>query len=358
MNLGDKIGMGIFMVFGISFIGGVFYEFFGARNFVQKLYFLGFRLINFKENWGDVKFKVSSEPKETASGKFKVINDTTALFRYNQPLISFRVNTPLPFKGVIELKDGFAHISARIPLAQTIFMGIWLTGWTAGGLGIAIFGEGNRFMGLLFLVGGWGGLGAMLGYGYFLEKKRLLIVLSEIKSSLGISGSSEETRKNEKLISFEWKHTIIFVLVVVGIVQGSHNFIFSNALKKITESKDPQSLRLSQFESAFALGKNQKEKEELKSAWSDACEREKDHSCRLLGYLYEVDKDAYSLYVKSCSDRDPHSCYNIISNKEFANKENLEKAKSILESLCSSKERNDFKTCCDCYEKEKRKRNI
>lgn len=357
MNLGDKIGMGIFMVFAFSFFGGVFYEFFGARNFVEKLYFLGIKLISFKENWGDVQFQISSEPKDTSSGKFKVLSSSTILFRYNQPLISFRVNTPLPFKGVIELKEGVAHVTARIPLSPSIFFGIWLTGWTVGGVAMIISNNQNRLMGLPFLLGGYAFLGAMMGYGYILEKKRLLTVLEEIKSSLNVQSSSSLSRKNEGLISFELKHTVIFVLVVFSLVQGGHHFFFSNALKKITDSSEPRKLRLDDFESAFALGKNQKEKEDLKSQWISQCENKKDYSCRFLGYLKELDKDtkgAFALYVKSCSAIDPHSCYNIISNRQYAIDADIEKAKSILEPLCSSKERDDLKSCCDCYEKEKK----
>lgn len=353
--------MGIFMMFAVAFIGGVFYEFYGARNFVERLYFLGLKLINFNENWGDIHFHSSSEPKETASGKFKVINSTTVLFRHTQPIFSMQVHTPFPFKGVIELKDGYAHISARIPVIQAIVIGIWLTAWTAGGLGITIFGEGNRLIGLFFLLGGWGFLGAMLGYGYVLEKKRLLMVLEEIKSSLGVSGSSLQSRKDEGIISFEWKNTIIFALVIVTLVFGSHHLIFSSALKKITESKDPQKLRLEDFESAFALDKNIEEKEKLRKQYQLACDTQNDYNCRLLGYIHELNKDvsgAFRLYVRSCSDKDPHGCYNIISSREHAAKEDISKAKSILEPLCIGPNRDNFKICCDCYDKEKKKGNL
>lgn len=222
MSKADTIAPIVFGLFVFSFISMSLFEYFGARYFIDRLYFWGLRLINFQEQWGDFKFQKNFEVKETLSGKFKVINDSTALFRYNYPLISFyKINTPLSFKGVIELKEGRAIISGRIPLAPSIFIFTWLLAWTVIGLYIILFTD-IRLYGLVIFFGGYIFLGATLGSSYFLEKKRFEAVFNEIKQSLGISFEIES--KNIRLSFFELKYTLSFVAIVSCLVFLAHHF--------------------------------------------------------------------------------------------------------------------------------------
>lgn len=194
MNKTDTIGFIVFGTLAISFFGMVIYEFYGFRNFIERLFLWGLKLISFNEHWGDTRFQRSIDVKETRSGKFKVVSDSKALFRYNQALFSFRVNTLMPFKGVIELKNGTAFVSGRTPLAPSIFIFIWILGWTVGGLSILIFAKENKMKGLALIFLGYVFLGAILGTSYYIEKKRFLAVFSEIKESLGLSANIQSNK--------------------------------------------------------------------------------------------------------------------------------------------------------------------
>lgn len=221
MNV-DQVLIAICILLGISFIVFTLYEFFVTRKLVSKWFFKGIKIIYFNEPWGDIKFQKLVEVKETTSGKFKAIDESTALFLYNQPLLSFRINSSIPLKGVIELKHGVAHISGRTPLASTLFLSIWLFGWTIGGIWATFFAKEKNNIGPLFFIGGYVVFGLMIGFSFFLEKKRLLIVLEEIKYSLNILSSSRINPQQKETIGFEFKYALIFVAVIVIIVCSSH----------------------------------------------------------------------------------------------------------------------------------------
>jgi len=190
----DTIGFFIFGAFALWFFGMNLYEFYGVRNFIERVFFSGLRLISFNEQWGDLKFQGDIDSKNTSSGKFKVINDSMAFFRYNQPLISFRVYTPLPLKGVIELKDGKAFVSGRAPLAPLVFMLIWLIGWTACGVSIFFFSNENRLISLGLILGGYIFFGAVVAISYYIERRRFIAVLSEFKLAMSINTQIESKK--------------------------------------------------------------------------------------------------------------------------------------------------------------------
>lgn len=217
----NQVLITICILLGILFIGFTLYEFFETRKLVNKWFFKGMRMIYLNESWGDIKFQKLVEVKETTSGKFKVIDESTVLFLYNQPLLSFRINSSIPLKGVIELKHGIAYISGRAPLASSLFLGIWLIGWTMGGISVTFFAKEKNHLGPLFLIGGYIFFGLMISFSFYLERKRLLTVLDEIKYSLNILSSSRINHQQKGRIGFEFKYTLIFVAVIITIVCSS-----------------------------------------------------------------------------------------------------------------------------------------
>lgn len=352
--MGDSIGITLFGIFAFSFIGGSIFEYYGASNFINKLYFLGVKVINIQEQWGEFQLQKSDRIKETESGKYKIIDEGTILFRYNQPLISFRVNTPLPLKGVVRLDNGKAFIMARTPIAPAVFMSVWLLGWTAGGIGVLVQGQGQVLQKLMFVSIGWLFFGGMIAYAYKLEKKRLLIVLNEIKQKLNVYDTGLSDRAVESSRLFEIKHLIIFVALIVGVISTTHYFFEKSASDHILKASNPQELRLSDYEQAFFAGKNQELMNKLIVEYTENCKRHSDYNCRLLGYIYEVNKDqeaAHSSYKLSCSDKDPQSCYNVFISKKSTQDE-IQNADQILKNACSTNGQK-FKTCCDCYYKAK-----
>jgi hypothetical protein len=78
---------------------------------------------------------------------------------------------------------------------------------------------------------------------------------------------------------------------------------------------------------------------------------------KIAAYFYMMEKNnkkALELLEKSCSEKDPHSCYNVLKN-EFALNAMKSRATEVLDSVCLNPMDND-KMCCQCYAELKKER--
>lgn len=85
--------------------------------------------------------------------------------------------------------------------------------------------------------------------------------------------------------------------------------------------------------------------------WKTACEQNLDHHCRLISYLRVLEGDqvdALSMVKKSCSHKDPYSCFNIILNQE-ATVIDIKLAKFQISETCKEIEhrKKDYCRCAD-----------
>ncbi|WP_350286439.1 hypothetical protein [uncultured Croceitalea sp.] len=170
----------IILAFGSWLLAVV--EMIGVHSFSKFFFRLGYPVYKTTlkiENWG--RFRRPTEVLKKTEGKFKFSSDGYAYF-LSQFLFGkfFRTTTPFPFKAIAKINpNGLIEIKARVPLGTTLFLLCWIVGWTVGTIGIGI-GSGNFGVMLVGLIG-WGFAALMVGISYPLEKKRMDVMVSELK---------------------------------------------------------------------------------------------------------------------------------------------------------------------------------
>ena len=120
------------------------------------------------------------------------------------------------------------------------------------------------------------------------------------------------------------------------------------AIQKINSSRQI-SLRLDDFDNAFSFYQGG-EYVRLKNQFEEQCQKMRDFNCRLASYLRKLDGDyvgELELLRMSCSESDPHSCYNLYTVK-LANSDDKRRAEIVLEKVCQQ-EAHKLETCCTCY---------
>jgi len=115
----------------------------------------------------------------TRSGRFRVVGPNVVVFCFGRTWFGFRFRTPVPIKGTIVWRDGFAEISGRIPAGAILVPSFWFLGVTVWSFVAAFSVHGN-----------WRWLWVMPAAGVFafvwgpaflpLEKRRALKVADEI----------------------------------------------------------------------------------------------------------------------------------------------------------------------------------
>jgi len=114
-------------------------------------------------------------------GKFKFTNENKIYFLSQIFWFKFfRTSTPFPFKasGIIK-SNGKIDIVARIPLGTTMFLLFWVIGWTAGTIGMSI--QSGNYGALAFGLIGWGFAALIILISYPIEKKRMDLMVGELK---------------------------------------------------------------------------------------------------------------------------------------------------------------------------------
>lgn len=122
----------------------------------------------------------------TPHATFRLINPERCLFREWGPgLFLARVSGPFFLKGTIELRGGQALALGRLALGPSVLYTAFLTGWTAGTLGL-LLQDGWRALGivLLFLVFGWGLLGLIAVTSIGLAKRHFHRAYQEVREAL------------------------------------------------------------------------------------------------------------------------------------------------------------------------------
>jgi|SRR5215813_10771514 len=115
----------------------------------------------------------------TRSGRFRVVGPNVIVFCFGRSWFGLRFRTPMPIKGTIVWRDGFAEISGRMPVGAILVPSFWLltaTVWS--------------FIAALSVHGDWRWLWVIPAAGVFafvsgpvflpLEKRRALKVADEV----------------------------------------------------------------------------------------------------------------------------------------------------------------------------------
>lgn len=151
-------------------------EFIGTQIFIKLFYRIGIKVFH---HFYEVQFlKINIEPSrifKMDEGKFKLINNGQFLFTSRLHISKiFRISTPFPFKGTAILNENKIDIYGRFPIGSTLFFLFWTIGWTASSF------ENN----IAFCLMGWLFVGLMVAISLPIEKKRMLKMISELKTIL------------------------------------------------------------------------------------------------------------------------------------------------------------------------------
>lgn len=90
--------------------------------------------------------------------------------------------TPFPIKGRIEVSEIGVNVVGRIPVGTSLFIAIWLAGWTAIG---AVVPAAEIMNPLTFIAIGWGAVALMLGVSLPWELRKFRLAKEEL---LGVNG--------------------------------------------------------------------------------------------------------------------------------------------------------------------------
>lgn len=145
------------------------------------------------------------------------------------------------------------------------------------------------------------------------------------------------------------------VVVITSFLGMSYQNHLSYA-DRIKHMADQQSLRYNDVSVGFGIFRG-KEFMAQESIWNQKCSTNSDYNCRLASYLASVTGDdarALELVKKSCSESDPHSCYNVYDNKN-AGPSDKAMAAAVLDKVCQQESYKN-QTCCTCYAEAKDRR--
>ncbi len=114
---------------------------------------------------------------------FAFVNSHKCLFAPKWRLFSpGRCSRLFTLKGTATWDEGSAAITGRLPLGPTVFVLLWLIGWTAGG--VAISAAESTEKALLFLVFGWGLSILGVCITVRVERKSMNLMIAELEEIL------------------------------------------------------------------------------------------------------------------------------------------------------------------------------
>jgi hypothetical protein len=129
---------------------------------------------------------------KTASGRFKISGPEEVLFRPH--MLGFGIQTPFPVKGIVRWRGVQANVEGRPLLASVVFFGAWLVGWTMGGM-LALASPAAGAQGLLFLLIGWLGCGAIVSFSLWFELRKARAIITELDGVLGPAASNSAVER-------------------------------------------------------------------------------------------------------------------------------------------------------------------
>tara|TARA_R110001592_G_scaffold50706_1_gene156682 strand:+ start:981 stop:1586 length:606 start_codon:yes stop_codon:yes gene_type:complete len=144
-------------------------------------------------------FKRPIEVVKKDEGKFKFTEDGYIYF-LSQFFFGkfFRTTTLFPFKATAKITvNGRVEIKARMPLGPTLFLFCWVVGWTAGTVGMSI--ESGNYGAMLFGLIGWGFAALMVRISYPVEKKRMDLMVSELKEIITTQSNTSNENPSSRL---------------------------------------------------------------------------------------------------------------------------------------------------------------
>lgn len=122
----------------------------------------------------------------TPHATFRLINPERCLFREWGPgFLLSGIAGPFFLKGTIELRGGQALALGRLAVGPSVLYTAFLTGWTAGALGL-LLQDGWQAFGIviLFLALGWGSLGLIAIISVRLAKRHFQRAYQEVREAL------------------------------------------------------------------------------------------------------------------------------------------------------------------------------
>ena len=122
----------------------------------------------------------------TPHATFRLIGADRCLFRESGPgLLFMRFTGPFFLKGTMAFRDGHAVTIGRLAVGPSVLYVAFLTGWTAGGLGL-LLQDGSSALGrvVLFLLLGWGILGVLAAVSIVFAKRYFYRSYSEVRAAL------------------------------------------------------------------------------------------------------------------------------------------------------------------------------
>jgi hypothetical protein len=128
----------------------------------------------------------------TAHATFRLNSPERCLFRESgSGLLVFRFFGPFFLKGTMDLRLGQAITVGRLALGPSVLFLALFAGWTAGSLGF-ILQEGWSVLGrvMLFLLLGWGLLGALAAFSILFARQGFFRAHEEVIAALRTKGSS------------------------------------------------------------------------------------------------------------------------------------------------------------------------
>lgn len=122
---------------------------------------------------------------ETRNAKFEVVAQGVCLGRHKFLLSLF--NHPFPVKGTFRAEPGRTAVEWRLPISSLGFIASFLLAWSSGAVAVhdfdSIWSPGTRSLAI-----GWGAAVALLLFGIAVERRRAIIISSELEDHCQRSG--------------------------------------------------------------------------------------------------------------------------------------------------------------------------
>ncbi len=140
---------------------------------------------------------------------------------------------------------------------------------------------------------------------------------------------------------------VVFSALLGLFILAAPIFVSSQiSVLKIERTNEKHRIFYKDVQNAFWLFDNPSKKM-FETEWKTECDQNLNYACRLLSYLRVLEGDqvdALSLAKKSCSHRDPYSCFNVILNEE-ATEMDIKLAEFQIGEICNMPEHSDKEYC-------------
>jgi hypothetical protein len=157
-----------------------------AWRFVPWAFRLGPRILHVQMPLQRPRFSAATEkPESTVTGRFKLVNPGTCLFRPREPLLDPRViHTPFPIRGEVGWLGAEAVVEGHLPLGGLVTYSAWVLGVTIWCI-LALRSPELAPRALWVLLGGWVFATLICWWSIFYELRRARRIVAELSQAFG-----------------------------------------------------------------------------------------------------------------------------------------------------------------------------